>query len=135
MLVSAAIADGPPSRLVEQAVDGRIELVLAAPVLSELERVLTAKLGFTAERWQEAEDVLLEIGASAGTAPERVQAISGDPDDDVILAWAFANEVDVIASGDRRHLLPLRAHRGIPILTPQALLLELLDTPPHEPHD
>ncbi len=130
MLVSAVIADGPPSRLVEQAVDGRIELVLAAPVLSELQRVLTAKLGFTAERWREARDILLQIGASADTAPKRVQAISGDPDDDVILAWAFANEVDVIASGDRRHLLPLRAYRGIPILTPQALLVELLDTPP-----
>jgi hypothetical protein len=33
--------------------------------------------------------------------------------------------VHVVASGDRRHLLPVGEHRGIRIITPQALLAEL----------
>jgi len=33
--------------------------------------------------------------------------------------------VDVLVSGDRRHLLPVGEHQGIRILTPQALLAEL----------
>ena len=126
VLVSALIADGPPSRLIERAVDDRIELVLIPPVLTELERVLTTKLGFTAERWREADEVLREIGTLARQAPERVAAASGDADDDIILAWAASNGVDVIASGDRRHLLPLAAYAGIPIVTPQALLADLI---------
>jgi hypothetical protein len=32
VLVSAFIAGGPPSRVIDEAIDGRIELVLAAPV-------------------------------------------------------------------------------------------------------
>lgn len=33
--------------------------------------------------------------------------------------------VEVLVSGDHKHLLPLGAHRGVPVLTPQALLAEL----------
>ena len=35
----------------------------------------------------------------------------------------------MVVSGDRRHLLPIREHRGIRILTPQALLAELAGEP------
>jgi predicted nucleic acid-binding protein len=44
VLVSAFIAGGPPSRVVEAAMDGRIELVVANAVFGELEHVLTAWL-------------------------------------------------------------------------------------------
>jgi hypothetical protein len=33
--------------------------------------------------------------------------------------------IDVLVSGDRPHLLPVGEHRGIRIITPQALLAEL----------
>jgi predicted nucleic acid-binding protein len=57
--------------------------------------------------------------------PETVDAVSGDPGDDVVLASALAAGAEVLATGDRRHLLPLETHRGLRILTPQALLAEL----------
>ncbi len=40
-----------------------------------------------------------------------------DPDDDHVLAAALAGNADLIASGDKRDLLPLGSYRGIAIVT------------------
>ncbi|HTA33232.1 MAG TPA: putative toxin-antitoxin system toxin component, PIN family [Solirubrobacteraceae bacterium] len=126
VLVSAFIAAGPPSRVLEAAIDRRIELILADPVLDELARVLTVKLGLAAERVLNATTLLSEIAsttvAAPGTPPE---AITGDPDDDLVLACAVRADAQIVVSGDRRHLLPVGEHRGVRIITPQQLLAEL----------
>ena len=64
VLVSAFIAGGPPSRVIEAAIAGRIELVLADPVLDELDRILTIKLGFEAERLHDVVTLLSELASS-----------------------------------------------------------------------
>ncbi len=126
VLVSAFIAGGPPSRVIEQAIDKRIELALADPVIGELERVLTVKLGYEPERVRELRTFLIDLACERVQAPEQTpQAITGDPDDDVILACAVAAAAQIVVSGDRRHLLPVSEHQGIRIITPQALLAEL----------
>ena len=43
--------------------------------------------------------------------------VPSDPDDDQLLAAALAGVADIIASGDKRHLLPLGHYQGIPIVT------------------
>jgi uncharacterized protein len=126
VLVSAFIAGGPPSRVIEAAIDGRIELVLAAPVIDELERVLTVKLGFEPQRLRDIVTLLTDISVARVDAPTQpVEAVTGDPDDDVVLACGVSASVQIIVSGDRRHMLPIREHRGIRIVSPQALLAEL----------
>ncbi len=125
MLVSALIADGPPSRLLEEAIDGRIELVLPELVLVELQRVLTVKLGFDEQHARAAGDLLAGVAASRPGPPSSAEAITGDSADDEILACAVEAGVDVLVTGDRRHLLPLGAHHGVRILTPQAVLADL----------
>lgn len=126
VLVSAFIAGGPPSRVIEAAIDGRIDLVLADPVLGELERVLTVKLGVEPERVRELRTLLIDLASKRVDAPMQApEAITGDPDDDVILACAVVAGVELVVSGDRRHLLPVGEHRGVRIVTPQALLAEL----------
>jgi uncharacterized protein len=126
VLVSAFIAGGPPSRVIEAAIDGRIELVLADPVLGELERVLTLKLGFEPERVREIRALLIDLASARVDTPAKTpEAITGDPDDDVILACGVQGGVHIIVSGDRRHLLPVREYRGIRIIAPQTLLAEL----------
>jgi predicted nucleic acid-binding protein len=125
-LVSAFIAAGPPSRVLEEAVDARLELVLLSPAMVELERILTGKLGFEPERWRAVEDLLVGLAADLAPAPSsQPEAMTGDPADDLILACAVQAEVDALVSGDRRHLLPVGEHRGVRIVTPQALLAEL----------
>jgi putative PIN family toxin of toxin-antitoxin system len=126
VLVSAFIAGGPPSRVIEAAIDGRIELVLAVPVIDELERVLTVKLGFEPQRLRDIITLLADISVAHVDAPTQpVEAVTGDPDDDVVLACGVSAGVQIIVSGDRRHMLPIREHRAIRIVSPQALLAEL----------
>jgi len=126
VLVSAFIASGPPSRVIEASIDSRIELVLADPVIDELERVLTLKLGFEPERLRDITALLMDIAVACVGAPTQpAEAVTGDPDDDVVLACGVSAGVHVIVSGDRRHMLPIRTHRRIRIVSPQALLAEL----------
>lgn len=126
VLVSAFIAGGPPSRVIEASIDGRIELVLADPVIEELERVLTMKLGFEPERLRSITALLTEISvARVGAPTQPVDAVTGDPNDDVVLACGVSANVQIIVSGDRRHMLPIHEHRGVRIISPQALLAEL----------
>jgi predicted nucleic acid-binding protein len=91
----------------------------------ELERILTGKLGFEPKRWRGVEELLVDLAAELVPAPEAAEAVTGDPDDDLILACAIQAKVDALVSGDRRHLLPVGEHRGVRIVTPQALLAEL----------
>lgn len=51
--------------------------------------------------------------------------MTGEPADDLILACAIAAEVEILVSGDRKHLLPVGKRGGVRILTPQVLLAEL----------
>lgn len=126
VLISAFIAGGPPSRVIESAIDCRIELVVADPVLDELERVLTLKFGFEPERVREIKTLLIDLADTPVATPANTpEAVTGDPDDDVILASGVEAEVQIIVSGDRRHLLPVGEYRGIRIIAPQALLAEL----------
>jgi uncharacterized protein len=102
-----------------------VELALAEPVMVELKRILTVKLGFDPDRWSQAEELLSDIATITVPTQTSLPAISGEPDDDLILACAIAGAADVLVSGDRRHLLPLGTWRGVRIVTPQALLAEL----------
>jgi uncharacterized protein len=100
--------------------------VLFDPVVGELERVLTEKLDFDPQRWSEAEALLGELVVETVKAPAGPpEPVTGDPADDFILACAIEAEVEVLASGDRKHLLPVGERGGVRILTPQALLVEL----------
>jgi predicted nucleic acid-binding protein len=104
LLVSSFITGGPPSRVIEAAIKGRIELVLAEPVLDELARVLLLELQFEPERIKGIQVLLLEV------AGDRVPLPSG---------------VARAVTGDRKHLLPVVEYEGVRIVTPQALLAEI----------
>jgi predicted nucleic acid-binding protein len=96
-------------------------------VYTELHRVLTEKLGFTVEKASAACELLAQLATERPGTPQHGDAITGDPADDAILATAVEARVDVLASGDRKHLLPIGEYRGMRLLTPQALLADLLN--------
>ncbi|MEI6085056.1 MAG: fatty acid desaturase [Verrucomicrobiota bacterium] len=56
---------------------------------------------------------------------ERARGATPYPNDEMILESAIAGEVDVIVSGDKKHLLPLRKFQGILILSPADFLRTL----------
>lgn len=89
--------------------------------------MLTEKLGFTLERSTAACELLAQLATERPGTPQRIEAITGDPADDAILATAVEAGVDVFVTGDRKHLLPIGEHLGVKLLTPQAFLAALLN--------
>lgn len=52
----------------------------------------------------------------------RLPVIAAQESDNRILECAIADHADCIVTGDRKHLLPLGDHQGIPILSPADFL-------------
>jgi predicted nucleic acid-binding protein len=63
--------------------------------------------------------VLDEAEITSGTLEVRV--VTADPADDAVVGCAIEGQADYIVSGDS-HLLDLREHAGIPIVTARTFL-------------
>jgi predicted nucleic acid-binding protein len=111
--------------VLEAAIAGRIELVVPAPAARELERVLREKFGYSKREAAAAAESIASLAVATPEPAGDVPELTGDRDDDHIIAAALAGEPDVLVSGDRRHVLPLEAAGTMRIVTPQALLAEL----------
>jgi predicted nucleic acid-binding protein len=111
--------------LLEAIADRRAELVLPAYALEELRRVLVEKLNLAPDDADRAADLVAQLASTVAETPKVVPALSGDPDDDRIIAAALQAGADVLVSGDRRHVLPLRSVGAMRILRPQDALAEL----------
>lgn len=87
--------------------------------------MLAEKLGFDTRRVRDVRRLLEQIASIQPALSDEAISITGDRSDDVILACAVKADADILVTGDRKHLLPLGEHRGVRLLTPQALLAEL----------
>ncbi len=124
-MVSAVIADGPPRRALEVIASGASDLVLPEPVAVELRRVLGRKLALDDSSIDAILALLKELAVEVARVPDQVEAISGDPDDDRILAAAISGGAEILISGDTRHVLPLGQHRSTRVVKPQAFVAEI----------
>ena len=122
LLVSGVISSqGLPRRLIDGALAGEFELCTSEVLLAELLEVLlrekfAARLAQAEMSPQSFVDDLRKVAVIVSpVAVPRV--IERDADDDHVLAAAVAGLADLIASGDKRHVLPLGSHQGIPIVS------------------
>ena len=129
LLVSAVISAGLPRLLLSGAKTGAFELCISETLLAELLDVLTR-------------DKFLSRLAQAGLTPAGIVAdirklavlvtpvmvppvVPTDPDDDHVLAAALTGNVNLIASGDKRDLLPLQNYQGIDIVSARVALARI----------
>ncbi|MEO7818079.1 MAG: putative toxin-antitoxin system toxin component, PIN family [Actinomycetota bacterium] len=113
---------GAPEQVMALAIDGRLQVITSKLLLLELGRVLQDKFGWDAERAEIAIAQILRVGEVV-IPREVVEDIRADPPDNRVLEAAAEGGCERIISGDR-HLLKLRAWRGIPIQDPRAFLTE-----------
>jgi putative PIN family toxin of toxin-antitoxin system len=124
VLVSALISpEGAPARLVTEARDGALEMIVSPQILAELGRVLEREKFRRYLSLGVARDYVEMLGREnvRVSDPDRPPPFrSVDPDDDYLIALAFEQSA-ILVSGDR-HLLDL-SDRGAPILSPADLLV------------
>jgi putative PIN family toxin of toxin-antitoxin system len=122
LLVSGVIAGGLPRRLVDGAKAGEFELCTSEVLLTELLEVLS-RSKFAARLVQAGltptaiVDDLRRLAVVVSTPETPPRVVPTDPDDDHVIAAALVGTADLIASGDKRDLLPLGSFQGIPIVT------------------
>ena len=125
IFVSAFInTAGAPSVVVDAWLDGRFTLILSNALRDEIRDV--ASRPQTARYFRATADAVATVLANLDHAadlvvPDPVVVVNADPDDDMILGTATADNSDYIVTGDR-HLLALGSFRGIPIVTPHQFL-------------
>ncbi len=121
LLVSGVIGAGPPRRLLDGAKAGEFELCTSEALLAELLDVLSrskfaARLGLAGLTPQLIVDDLRRL-AVVVSPTGGLRVVPTDPDDDHVIAAAVTGQADLIASGDKRDLLPMGSFQGIPIIT------------------
>ena len=120
VVIAAVLGSGPPSRLVELATEGAIDLFSSDALIAELTDVLhrahvthrLARNGRSA-----AEVIALYEDLAERIIPAGISRTVADPDDDAVLACALAAGADLIVSGDTL-VRNLKSFHRIPIVSP-----------------
>lgn len=128
VLIAAFLSEAGASRaLLHHAQARTFQLVLSPVILEEVARNLH-RLGVATETVEDFLDILRSFAVVV--RPARVpRVVREHPPDDHILACAVSGGAGALITLDRRHLLPLKKYRGIPIRLPKDLLRDLPPLP------
>lgn len=134
VVVSAAVSPkGPPAEIVRAWRAHSFTWVTSPPLLGELARALLSARVRRYLAWGEdeiAEFLATVRQAAEVTSPTRqIDVIRDDPADNRVLEAAVSAQADYIVSGDH-HLLDLKIHEGVQIVTPARFVAILATTSP-----
>ncbi|MEO8249913.1 MAG: putative toxin-antitoxin system toxin component, PIN family [Burkholderiales bacterium] len=122
VVVAGLLWSGPPRRLIDLAIEGHaLELFSSPALIAELAHTLAyprfaariEQFGTSSEALVAQYLALVSLVTPASVPP----VVAGDSDDDQVIAAAVTARVELIVTGDRRHLLPIGSHGGIAIVT------------------
>ena len=119
VLIGALITKGtPPDRLYQAWLRGEIDLVTCTAQIVEVADVLSRPRLLKYVDADEAAAIVENIDRRAVILDDPPDVdLSPDPKDNPILAAAIAGKVDLIVSGDKKHMLAFGEVEGIPIVT------------------
>ncbi len=100
------------------------DVVIGAPVLTELRRNLIGKLRIPADRVETVTGFISELELAPSAPPRASRPAQIDAADAAILECAARARVDIVVTGDGA-LLKLREFSGIPVVSPRDLWLRL----------
>ena len=130
VFVSAALGRSPqaPSvRIINAALDGRVEFVMSPALLAEIADVLARpriRKRISAEdvSWSSATSWLRNLTFAD---PANPPSVCRDPDDDYLVALTLTASADVLVSGDDDLLAVEPERAGVEVLTPRQLIERL----------
>ena len=98
-----------------------VELVSSPFILHEIEQVVRIKFDYSRS---EADSIrlLVEEMSTVVEPQEHVRVVPEKEADNRILECAISCKADLLVTGDTKHLLPLKAFRGVPIRSPREVL-------------
>jgi putative PIN family toxin of toxin-antitoxin system len=122
VVASASFWRGKPFDCLAAWAKGRCEAVVSPALLAEYhETIEELRLEYPGQPFVAWADALAE-SATLVFPTDRATGATPDPGDEMILECALAAEADLIVTGDRRHLLPLRQFRDTAIVSPTDFL-------------
>jgi putative PIN family toxin of toxin-antitoxin system len=103
---------------------GVIQVLSSPEIIDEVASVLRRKFHWSPADIRPFLDEASDLCRMIPFDPAEVE-FPADPADAKILACAVAGKADVIVTGDRKHLLPLKRYRGMPIVSPAEFLEQI----------
>jgi len=129
VLISAlAFPGSKPDQILDRVRRHEHQLIASPFILEETQRVLVRKFGIG----QTTAAALIRTLSSLAEVvhpTKRLHLVTANDDDNRILECAVAGEADVLVTGDRTHLLPLKSVGKARIVSP-ADFLAMLGPPP-----
>ena len=129
VIVSALLFGAYPERVFLAGLRGEIQLLTSRALLRELERVLTEKFKLGMKLVKDTLDVIETLAEIVETTSQ-LKVIEYPDDDNRVFECAVDGNADFIVTGGTKHILPLKAYKGIKILRPSEFAKLLPPTPP-----
>lgn len=123
--ISAAEFGGTTQYLLDELVKNKVLIVTSQSILKETSQVLVRKFKWSQLETRDFISSLLKVAVLI-EPKTKIKIIKKDPSDNKILECAIEGGADFVITGDRKHLLPLKKFKGIPIMSPQEFLKKVL---------
>ena len=117
---------GNAKKIIDLFEEKKFELLVSEPILEELKRVLgyphIAKIH--KKNAQDIEEYIESLRESSNVVnPQKRLQVSADESDNRYIECALEGKADILVTGDKKHLLPIKEYQGIHILSPAVFLL------------
>mgnify|MGYP001570880827 FL=1 len=122
LLIASVFWSGAPYEIVQEALDGKLEIITSQNILNEMRKVLKdSKDGFELSE-QEVDDIISGILLYTRIVDATVDVdVVRDPKDNHVVGCAVAAKADCIVTRDK-DLLVVQEYEGIRIITPEEFL-------------
>ena len=116
MLIASIFWNGAPYRIVQLALDNKLEIITSKAILAEVRTVLKDEFRLTE---QETDDIIncIMMYAILIEPKTRVQIVR-DPKDDMLLEAALDSRAQYVITRDN-DLLDIKSYKGIKIVKPE----------------
>jgi len=118
--ISAIAFGGKPAKIIELALARKFDLVVSMAILNEVKHNLMKKLDFTTKDIDNFLKIILEI--SSIYQPTGMVKFIDHQKDNLVLETALMGNTDILVTGDKKDLLPLKIFNNVIIESPAVFL-------------